>query len=157
MMVSLFLAQSTFAAKLDVNWLKPETYHDIRAGEQNRKTFQKRTFKILEKHLMKLASKLSHEQTLKITIHDLDLAGEIDFSATRQIRILREPYSPRVTLSYQLLEGNEKVIVAGDDKLKNMSFLQSNNLHYRNESLGHEKKMLDKWFKGVFFQFIEKQ
>jgi hypothetical protein len=147
---SLLMSQSLLAATVEMNWIEPGTYDDIRSGDQNRKAFRERTFKILEKHFIKLAASLPQNQRLKVDILNIDLAGEIDFSGARQVRILRESYFPRFNLSYQLIDDNNEIVMSGSDKLKSINFLQSSNLRYRNEPLGHEKKMLDVWFKGVF-------
>jgi hypothetical protein len=147
---SLFIGHSVFAGQAEIKWVKPGSYDDIRSGEQNRKAFRERVFNSLEEHIVKLAINLPKEYSLKISVLNVDLAGEIDFAGTRQIRVLKTPYFPRVTLSYQLLDSDKKLLKAGQDKLKNMNFLQNTNLRYRKESLGHEKDMLDKWFKKTF-------
>jgi hypothetical protein len=147
---SLFVGQTVLAAEAETEWVKPSTYDDIRSGDQNRKAFRERVFNSLEKHFVKLANNLPKEYTVKISVLNVDLAGEIDFSGSRKVRVLRDPYFPRITLSYQLLNSNKKVVGSGKDKLKNMSFLQSSNLRYRSDSLAHEKKMLDEWFKKTF-------
>lgn len=147
---SIFMVQTSFAATVELNWVKPETYADMRSGEQSRKAFREHTFKVLEKHFLKLADNLPQNQILKVDILNIDLAGEIDFAGARQIRILREPYVPRISLSYQLIDDNNAIVMSGSNKLKSMSFLQNSNFRYRSESLGHEKKMLDVWFKREF-------
>ena len=152
---SIFMVQTSFAATVELNWVKPGTYDDIRSGEQNRKTFHERTFKVLKKHFIKLAADLPQNQILKVDILNIDLAGEINFAGARQIRILREPYFPRVSLSYQLIEDNDAIVMLGSDKLKSMNFLQSSNLRYQSESLGHEKKMLDVWFQREFASLVK--
>ena len=152
---SLFMVQTSFAATEKMNWAKPGTYDDIRSGGQNRKAFRERTFKVIEKHFIKLAANLPKNQILKVDILNIDLAGEIDFAGARQVRILRESYFPRINLSYQLMDDDNAIVMSGSDKLKSMNFLQSSNLRYRSESLGHEKKMLDVWFKGTFARFVK--
>jgi hypothetical protein len=152
---SLFIVQTSFAATVEMNWVKPETYDDMRSGEQNRKAFRERTFKVLEKHFIKLAKSLPQNQTLKVDILNIDLAGEINFKNTRQIRILREPYFPRMNLSYQLIGDDNEIVKSGSEKLTSLNFMQSNNLRYSSESLGHEKKMLDKWFKREFVSLVK--
>jgi len=152
--VSLPISQSVFAAQTKVEWVNPKSYADMRAGEQNRKAFRERTLKVLEQHLIGLAQHLPQEQTLFIKVLNLDLAGEIDFVGARQLRILKQPYFPRATISFQLVDSHNKVLTSGEDKLKNSNFLQVNHLSYRNKPLGHEKKMLDDWFKQRFAQWL---
>ena len=86
---------------------------------------------------------------------NIDLAGEFDFAGARQIRILREPYFPRIALAHQLMGDGNLMIMLGSDKLTSMYLLQSSNLGYRSEPLEHEKKMLDVWFKGAFASLVK--
>jgi hypothetical protein len=150
MTASLFLAQPLFAAEAEINWVNPEKYDDLRAGDQNRKAFKEHTLKAFEKYFIQLADKLPNKQKLIINVHNIDLAGEIYFEETRQIRIIKESYLPKMTLSYKLLADNGNILTSGENKLKDMQFLQKRSLHYRNESLSYEKKMLDKWFQATF-------
>lgn len=149
-----FLAPTAIAANVEVKWTDPDKYVDIRSGNENRKGFRERTFKNLDKHFAKLAQSLPENQLLKIEVTDLDLAGDENIGGINRIRIIKEVYFPRIKFSYHLEGADKTTIIAGEINLKDMNFMLTNNLKYRRDSLGYEKKMLDDWFKKTFSEYI---
>ena len=138
------------AAQVEVKWTNPDKYRDIYAGDENRKVFRERLFKSLDKHFAKLASKLPEKQVLKIDVKDVDLAGDVSFGSINRIRIVKDIYFPRFKFSYQLIDEKGKVIKSGKENLKDMNSLHTNNLRYKNESFGYEKRMIENWFNKTF-------
>ncbi|PCI59077.1 MAG: hypothetical protein COB35_12185 [Gammaproteobacteria bacterium] len=139
------------AAKSEVTWTNPEKYRDIKAGDENRKTFKTRVFKTFEKHFAKLAEKLPEGQTLKIDVTDVDLAGDVDIGGIiNRIRIVTDLYFPRMKFSYNLINADNTSIKSGEINLKDMGFMLGSNLRYRNDSFGYDKKMIAQWFKDTF-------
>ena len=153
----LLIAPGAFAASSEVTWTDYKSYRDIDAGNENRKSFRERTFKGFEKHFAKLAATLPEGQVLKIDVTDVDLAGDTNASGIHRTRIIKHLYSPRMNFSYQLLDGDGKVIQADEVVVKDMNFMSGNSLKYRNKSLGYEKKMLDDWFDKTFKELIVKK
>jgi len=151
---SILLIPNVMAANSEVTWTDYKKYRDIDGGNEGRKSFRERTFKNFEKHFAKLASKLPETQTLKIDVTDVDLAGDTHIGGINSTRIVKEIYFPRLNFSYQLVDGNGKIIKSEEVALKDMSFMSGSNAKYRNKSLGYEKKMLDEWFKETFSEFI---
>ncbi len=146
----LLVSTASFAAKSEVKWTNPDKYRDIYAGDENRKAFRERLFKIFEKHFAKLASKLPEKQTLKIEVLDVDLAGDVNYGSINRIRILKDIYFPRFKFTYQLVDEKGKVLVSGEENLKDMNYLYTNNLRYNNESFGYDKRMIEEWFNKTF-------
>jgi len=144
------LSSSVLAAKVEMKWTDPDEYTDIHAGENNRKHFREQTFKNLDKHFSKLASQLPGDQTLKVEVTNIDLAGTTFHGGMTRIRVVKEMYPPRMEFSYQVVNADNSLILKGEAKLKNMSFMMGRTLRYRNDSLGHEKEMIDKWFTQTF-------
>jgi len=139
------------AAKSEIKWNNPEKYRDIKAGDENRKAFKARVYKTFEKHFAKLAEKLPENQTLKIEINDIDLAGDVNIGGgINRIRIITDLYFPRMKFSYNLLNADNTSAKAGEINLKDMSFMLGSNLRYRNDSFGYDKKMIAEWFKDTF-------
>lgn len=152
------LQSVAYAATSEVTWTDYKKYRDIQPGNENRKYFRERTFKNFEKHFTKLAETLPEGQILKIDVTDVDLAGDTHVGGINRLRIVKDIYFPRLTFSYQLVnavDGSE--IVAAKVKLKDMNFMMSSNMRYRNDSLGYEKKMLDAWFEETFKEHIVKK
>ncbi len=151
---SFLLAPNAFAATSEVTWTDYKSYRDIDSGNDGRKQFRERIFKDLEKHFTKLAATLPTEQTLKIDVTDVDLAGDTNAGGISRMRIIKHLYSPRMNFSYQVLDADGKVIQSNEVVLKDMNFMSGSNLKYRNKSLGYEKKMLDDWFEEEFKALI---
>jgi len=151
--VFCLISPQTHAAKTEVNWSHPEKYRDIDAGNHNRAAFKKHLFATMDKFIAKLAKDLPAQQTLKIKVTDLDLAGDTHDAFTSlsdQIRVVKDIYFPRIKFSYQLVDENDHIIKSDDVNLKDMNFMLTNNLRYRNEPFGYDKKMLSDWFKTTF-------
>ncbi|WP_019026415.1 DUF3016 domain-containing protein [Colwellia piezophila] len=157
LMSTLLLTPSAFAANSEVTWTDYKSYRDIDAGNENRKSFRERVFKDFEKHFAKLAATLPADQTLKIDVTDVDLAGDTNAAGINRVRIIKHLYSPRMNFSYQLIDANGNVVQADEVVVKDMNFMSGNSLKYRHKSFGYEKKMLDDWFDKTFKTLILKK
>jgi hypothetical protein len=147
---TIFGTFSVHAADVKVTWTEPSKYRDIYSGNQGKKRFRESTFKELEKHLLKLAKALPESQKLEIDVTDVDLAGDVNSSSMRDIRVIKEIYFPRIKFSYKLINEELAIIQSGDVNIKDMNFMMGISSRYRNKSLGYEKKLLDDWFKDQF-------
>ncbi len=148
------LSLNVQAASSEVTWGDYKKFRDVDSGNEGRKSFRERTFKNLEKHFAKMAEKLPEEQIVKVTVTDVDLAGDTHIAGIRRTRIVKNLYFPRMNFSYQLIDANGKEIKAETVELKDMNFMSGSNLRYRNKPLGYEKKMLDNWFYEAFAGLI---
>jgi hypothetical protein len=148
--------QFAYAATSEVTWNNFEKYRDIHPSNESRKHFRERTFKNFEKHFSQLAKKLPEGQVLKIKVSDVDLAGDTHSSGINQVRIIKDIFIPRMNFSYELIDADKSIVISGDIVLKDMGFMMKTSLKYRNQSLGYEKAMLDKWFADTFEVFIIK-
>ncbi|MDT3318692.1 DUF3016 domain-containing protein [Shewanella sp. SP1S2-4] len=130
-------------------WQSPKDFRDIKSSGEIQSRYEKRLFETLTENINKEAAKiLKPNQKLEMTITDVDLAGDMrpTFGATaNDLRIIKDIYPPRITFSYQVLE-NDKVIIAGDEKLTDMGFMggiQS----LSDKPFMYETKMLTDWLK----------
>lgn len=142
------------AATSEVTWTDYDSYRDIKPGDGSRKHFRERTFKDFEEHFTKLAESLPEGQVLKIEVTDVDLAGDTNAGGINRLRIVKEIYFPRMDFSYLLVNADGNVVKEDKVELKDMGFMTSGNMKYRNESLGYEKKMLDDWFSKTFKDLV---
>jgi len=148
---AMLLSNTTYAGTSNVSWLDPDKYRDINPGEQGRKQFRENTFQHFEKHFAKLAENLPEGQILKVTVTDVDLAGDTHAAGISRMRIVKDIYFPRLNFSYQLVDTNGIEIIADTVVLKDMSFMMGGSrLKYRNHALSYEKTMLDDWFAKTF-------
>ena len=156
------LQRSEEMKRVEVEWVNPSDYSDIRPSNQSRSRFRDRTFKHLEEHLEELASRLPEGQRLKLSVTNLDLAGQvwpahmIGLGFGSDVRLIERVDIPRMNFSYQLLDGSGAIIRTGEEKLKDMAFQERAIARYRNETLRYEKTMIKDWFVDNF-DLVEKQ
>ncbi len=146
----LVIQHSVLAATVEVTWKNPDKYRDVDPGNGSKKRFRESTFKDFEKHFTKLAESLPEDETLKIEVTDIDLAGDTHIGGIKQLRIIKSLYFPKLTFSYQLIANDKSIVKSESVKLKDMSFMMRSNLKYKHQALGYEKKMLDDWFADTF-------
>ncbi|MCE9685863.1 DUF3016 domain-containing protein [Shewanella sp. AS16] len=132
---------------VSITWQNPKDYTDIRSANMKKSRYERQLFETLTHNLNKEASKLLKPgQQLRMTVTNLDLAGDMrpTFGATpNDIRVVKPVYPPRMSFSYQILEG-EQVIMAGDEKLTDLGFMDSMP-HISNKPYMYETKMLNDW------------
>jgi hypothetical protein len=141
------LAATAQAAVL-VTFKEPEKYVDT--GRFRMETPQ--VLAELERHFQQLGTRyLRPDQTLRIEVLDVDLAGEERFRHSGQdVRILRGGADwPRMRLRY-VLEGGDKPALSGEENLSDMNYLQRPVTIRGNENLAYEKRMLEEWFRAKF-------
>lgn len=131
------------AAEAKVQWQDFKTYRDVMPANQTRKSFHQQVAKSLEKHIAKQAKKLPQDQTLKLTVTDVDLAGDVNFGM-QEVRVVRSIFYPRIKLDYQVLDKQGNTISQGKADLKDMRFLDRIGTA-RSESFKHEKRLITDW------------
>ncbi len=141
------ISSSSYAGDVEINWSHPEKYTDVQPNSTStREKYRQRVIKELTTHLNALAAdKLPAGYHLKITVIDVDLAGYIDFEKGNLQRIVREADFPRIKLNFQLLKG-DKVLAKGEENLRDLNFLRTNNYKFRLASFYYEKRLLSDWF-----------
>lgn len=152
MVAASLLSGAAAAAQVEVTWQDPDSYQDIRPSNQSRVSFRKMVFADLEEYLAKLAEALPENQTLSLTVTDLDLAGQVwpssflGGSGGTDIRLVKSVYIPRMTFSYALNDDGGNTLQSAQVKLKDMSFMDRGRVNRNFENLSYEKAMLKDWF-----------
>ncbi|QYJ74905.1 DUF3016 domain-containing protein [Shewanella sp. FJAT-52076] len=131
-----------------ISWQEPKKFRDIKSSGELQSRFENRLFETLTKELSKEAAKsLKPNQSLELVVTDVDMAGDMrpTFGATtNDLRVVKEIYPPRISFSYQVLDG-EQVVIAGDEKLTNLNFM--NDIRPINDRpFSHEARLLTQWF-----------
>ena len=146
--VTVLLHLPVSAGEINVKWVEPENYTDMKGADESDKRFQKRTFKQFDKYFNKLAEKLPEGVVLAIEVSNVNLAGDVryNFNMHREIRLVKDLYWPSVEFDYQLSENNN-LIDKGEVKLKDMAFLSRGTALKRHDPLKYEKRLFDEWFK----------
>ncbi len=135
--------------RLSVSFVNPESYTD--AAYSHAYASEKDLAAVehdIRQHLDRLAErKLPRDDTLRIEVLDIDLAGRFEPLRLRgqDLRVVRDITWPRMTLRYTLSRGDQ-VLASGEDRLVDMNFMMSVNIYASSDPLRYEKAMLDDWF-----------
>lgn len=144
--------------KVQITWQEPNSYTDIRPSNESRKGFRKRVFNSLDEYFNQLAEELPENQTLDVTVTNLDLAGEV-WPTMRggafDLRIIDTIYIPRMAFSYQLKEG-DKVVKSAEVSLKEMAFMNRIGRARSSDPFRYEKDMIKRWFDEEFEDTLAK-
>ena len=140
--------------KTEVVFFEPEKFtdvHDSNGGDSERA--RNELLGELREYIVKQANRLMVSgQVLKITVTDVDLAGEFEPWRTAggtDVRIVREIYPPRITLAFRLTGGDGAILAQGDRTLGDMNFMQRLSIQM-DDPRRHEKALLDDWLRREF-------
>ena len=136
-----------------LQWKNPEQFRDVKAANESQKRYQQRVFDTLERFLQKkTAVLLAGGQSLELTVHDLDLAGDVLPMVGphhQDIRVIRDLYPPRVDIEFTLYDKQGKVLAQHRDKLKNLGFLTGMSTYRERQTLGYDKALLQEWIDDI--------
>lgn len=140
------------AGETRVGFMQPENFTDARLNGYGGGV-DAIVMSTMERHLQHLGSAcLPAGQALDIRIHDIDLAGRVEWwhGPSGQTRVMREITWPRIKLSHAVREGGQ----AGEDiyqEISDISYL-SESPYLRSDSmpLPYERAMLTRWFERQF-------
>lgn len=132
-----------------VQLLAPDAarFRDFRVREPDTDAGRQGLLNRLQRYLDERAGpRLAAGTRLEVTLLDVDMAGEFEPNARgEQVRIVRDLYSPRIELSYRILDGGGKALCEGRRSLTDPNFLRHANIADSNDALRHEKALLDDW------------
>ncbi len=145
-------AQSTSAEPtVEVTFVEPENFTDVKDRYSAQKEVAQHYLNTLKEHVQRAAGKrLQPGQRLKVTITDIDMAGDFEPWRSPQlqdVRIIKDIYPPRIDLSYQLLDANGTVVAEGKRELRDLAFNMRTTGLPTSDSLRHEKALLDDWLR----------
>jgi len=141
---------AAYAGEVKVTWQDPEKYTDIRPSSETKEAFQEQVFKELGKVFEDLAKKLPDDVKWDVVVTDVDLAGDVRpgmRGGMNDIRIVKEIYWPRMSMTYKMTDGSGKVIAEGKDDIKDMNFMSGIMIPTGGTNFQYEEKMLQDWFK----------
>ena len=150
------MALSVQAATVEIEWLDPQEYRDIRTDQVNQERFEKRVMGALEAHFAAAAARyLPENQQLHVTMTDVNLAGEVEYfhtSSGRGLRVVRELYFPSLSFEYELRGADGEVMSGGEEDIHDMSFLNFQHGLRRNEPFIYEKRLINEWVREALAQ-----
>jgi hypothetical protein len=145
--------------RVEMNWVEPKKFTDLRERTFSTKRFRERVFTILESHFEELAAQLPEGQSIKLTITDIDLAGRVEPAAftglsasAEDVRIMRDIDIPRMNFEYTIVDGDGNIVKQEDVKIKDMNYLNGTRSFRTERPLGYEKRMITRWFEKNILQ-----
>lgn len=147
------LALPAADATVKLDWTDPAKFTDTRQSMCSSTIKPEEWLRDLARHVeSRAASRLAPGQRLEITLADIRRAGQCEPWRGAQgadIRIIKEPHSPRIDLRYRLVDDSGKVLREGTEELRDLAFLQRGTMN-ANDPLRFEKRMLDDWLRREF-------
>ncbi|WP_254422803.1 DUF3016 domain-containing protein [Rhodanobacter sp. B05] len=139
-------------ARVTVTYVNPEKFSEAREFGQQDSYNDADYLKSLKSHLIKRAMRmLPPDDRLEVSITDIKLAGGYEpwhGPNFRYVRFMKDVYPPRIDLTFQLVDGNGKVLREGSRKLRNLGYLQSGvAMPTDTDPLRYDKALIDDWLR----------
>ncbi|WP_215395842.1 DUF3016 domain-containing protein [Rheinheimera oceanensis] len=137
------------AGEVQIKWQDPEKFTDIRPANDSRKAFRERVIKKFDGFFNDMATQLPEGYKWEVTVTDVDLAGDVDYFISRNgnaLRVVKDIYSPAIRFTHVLRDKHGEEVVSGEERLRDMGFMQSLRSVNDNEEFRYEKQMLNNWF-----------
>ncbi len=143
LLLPLALAGAAHAAgAITVHYIEPDRFADI--GRYNVK--QDQNLASLSAIFKGLGKRLPEGQTLQLQVLDVDLAGDVEWVGTQELRIVRGRADwPRMTLRYTLKQG-EQTLKTGESQLSDLGYTFGLTRLRDDSPLPYEKRMVEAWF-----------
>ena len=136
------------AAAVTVNFVDTDKFTDFSDSYSFPERGRPYLIKILSEYITKRAErKLPAGLQLQVVVTDVDMAGEFEpwrMASSRDIRIVKDLYPPRIDLSFRIVNAEGRVVAEGDRKLRDMGFMYSGRA-LDSDPLKYEKKLLERW------------
>jgi hypothetical protein len=150
-LAALMAALPAMAATVQVEFVKPESFTDV--GRRHHFIDRDAALEAIRSHLVAQgAKKLPADESLAISITDVDLAGafEPQQSLSREVRIVKDIYPPKIDLRFKLTRADGSVVKEGERTLRDFGFLTGTTPTYATDNFRYEKAMLDDWMEREF-------
>jgi hypothetical protein len=141
------------AANVVVEWKNPEHFFDLRATSEGNTRFRERIFVDLEKAFRENAASLPADQTLRLTVTDVDLAGEVEYFHPNYpfgLRVMRRVDAPSMKLSFELRDAGDKVLRSGEVRLNDRNYNLRTAIPVDRSPLRYERNMIRTWMRETF-------
>lgn len=149
---AVLLPATAASAELELSWGDLDKFADVESGENNRARYRERMVEGFEAIFQRQAEQLPEDQTLKIHITNLDLAGMVDMSGPDRVRVVRRGHPPVIHFDYELLSASGESLMAGEERLVGRDVSDSISRGHRNRDrmLAYERDAIEKWFNETF-------
>jgi len=142
------------APRTEVIFSEPEKFSDAADGQRGSEYGRDAILDELRQHIVRKAnSYVAEGQHLTVTITEVDLAGEVEPWRSPQahdVRIIKDIYSPRIDLSYKLVDAKGAVVKEGKRELRDLTYTMNLHTTDRSDRRLYEKELLDNWLRTEF-------
>ncbi len=139
-------------AAVEVAFVHPERYSDAGLDRGYGPATRDPVLKGIREHLERLGARyLKPNQTLKIDVLDIDLAGRFEWwrPYAYNVRIMRGVTWPRVAMRYTL-EENGTTVLSAEEAVMDLNYQMRLGTSLSSDPLRYEKEMLGDWFRNRF-------
>ena len=140
-------------AGVEVTFTDAEHYTDAKMRAGYGKKEREEVLAQIRGYLERLGARhLAPNQTLKIEVLDIDLAGHVEWwnSSYYDVRILRDITSPSMKVRYTL-EQDGKTVTSGEELIADRNYLMGISVTAHSaDTFRYEKAMLNDWFRKRF-------
>ena len=148
------VAQPASDARVVVTFVQPDRFTDVSDSALQNATGRRQVLAELERFLVARAERVVPAgQRLAIRVTDVDRAGEIEplrGPAFDHVRIMRDVYSPRITLEFALTDAGGAVTRSGTRTLRDPIYLTRAGVLSPTDRLRYEKELLETWLREEF-------
>jgi Protein of unknown function (DUF3016) len=148
----VFGAEVAWAGTAEVNFVAPDGYSDPGSKGMRDLPTRETVLREIKTQLLDLAQRnLAPDQSLKIDILDIDIAGRRDVlrAGAQDVRIYDDLSPPRIKLRFAL-SANGKDVASGEETLSDPTYLSMSARVPQGDPLRYERPMLTKWFVARF-------
>jgi len=135
---------------VSVSWTDPSQFSELRFSGNRWEAARGDWVTDLAEYLQERAAKrLPDGQRMEVTITDIQRAGRYEpWLGYRydSVRIMRDHYPPRMTLSFRITDAAGQVVTEGERKLADTSYLYSVS-STNTDPLRYEKRLIDDWLR----------
>src|SRR5688500_5314047 len=149
----IFTSAFSSAATLEFSWDDPTKFRDMKQTDGNTAKFRTRVMNELEEQFRDEAEKLPADQTLHVTVHDVNLAGDVEYFHPGYpfgLRVIRSIDFPTIDLSYELMDANKAVIQSGTEQIKDLGFRNAMMNTLQHDPFKYENQLIEDWYETEF-------
>lgn len=137
-------------AAVEVEFVEPQSYRDAGLdgyGDSGRE----RTMTELRGHFDALGRRcLAADQTLRIRVLDIDLAGHLEWRRYRELRVMRDVTWPSMRLSWTLADAGGTASAPREERIRDMNYLMQRPFLSTSVTMPYDKAMVTAWFEDRF-------
>lgn len=139
---------------VSVAFTNPEKFTDLKTSQMDSDKDRDYLMEQLKEYIVERATmRMADNQTLAVTIKDVDMAGDYEphlGPRLQDVRIIKDIYPPRIDLDFKLTDAGGRVLAEGTRELRDLSFMMSITPTTQSDILRYEKRLLDDWLANEF-------